>query len=310
MFKPAARDLLWLATGALLFGAVVASFTLAYDDRPAAEVLAARAAKLELVDGMRADLATASDDAQGAVIAVDEQESQALAAAARRATDALESRRKELSERLGADGREPERQRLADFSQAFDAFRSLDEELLDLAVQHTNLKAYALLYGPSARALDAFDEALAGLDPAEGSARDARVVQLALGAQVAALRIQSLLAPHVAEESDPRMDEMEARMDELGREVQRDLEALRAVPALAGSDGLRAADEAWAQFAEIKGQVMALSRENTNVRSLAISLDRKRKLVSACAEALDALRLAIAEEPVPGVTHGPAPRPR
>ena len=99
-------------------------------------------------------------------------------------------------------------------------------------------------------------------------------------------------------------------MKDLDGDVRRDLDALRAVPALAGSDGLRAADEAWAQFAEIRGQVVALSRENTNVRSLAISLDRKRKLVSACAEALDALRQAIAEEPVPGATHGPAPKPR
>jgi hypothetical protein len=308
MFKPAVRDLVWLATGAVLFGAVVVGFTLADDDRPAAEALAAKAGKLELVDRMRADLATASDDAQAAVVALNDQQARALAEAARAAQAALESRRQELTGLLAVDGSETQRQRLADVSESFAAFRTLDEELLDLAIQHTNLEAYALLYGPAAQALDALGEALAGLAAADGSA--ARSVSLALGARVAALRIQTLLAPHVAEESDARMDGLEAQMADLGGEVQRSLDALRAIPALAGSGGLGAADEAWAQFREIEGRIVALSRANTNVRSLAISLDRKRKLVSACTEALEALRQAIVEEPLPGATHGPPPRPR
>ena len=310
MFKPAVRDLVWLATGAVLFGAVVVGFTLADDDRPAAEALAAKAGKLELVDRMRADLATASDDAQAAVVALTDQQSRALAEAARAAQAALESRRQELTGMLAADGSETQRQRLADVSESFAAFRTLDEELLDLAVQHTNLEAYALLYGPAAQALDALGEALAGLAAADGAATDARSVSLALGARVAALRIQTLLAPHVAEESDAGMDRLEAQMADLGGEVQRSLDALRAIPALAGSGGLGAADEAWAQFREIEGRIVVLSRANTNVRSLAISLDRKRKLVSACTEALEALRQAIVEEPLPGATHGPPPRPR
>jgi hypothetical protein len=310
MFKPAVRDLVWLATGAVLFGAVVVGFTLADDDRPAAEALAAKAGKLELVDRMRADLATASDDAQAAVVTLTDQQAQALAEAARAAQAALESRREQLTGLLAADGGETQRQRLADLSESFAAFRTLDEELLDLAVQHTNLKAYALLYGPAAQAVDALGEALAGLAAADGSAPDARSVSLALGARVAALRIQTLLAPHVAEESDARMDRLEAQMVDLGGEVQRSLDGLRAIPALAGSGGLGAADEAWAQFREIEGRIVALSRANTNVRSLAISLDRKRKLVSACTEALEALRQAIVEEPVPGAMHGPPPRPR
>src|SRR5262245_12081452 len=226
MFKPAVRDLVWLATGAVLFGGAVVGITLAYDDRPEAEVLAAKAAKLELVDRMRADLATASDEAQGAIVAVTDQQSQALAEAARAAEAAVESRRQELSRLLDVDRSAPQRQRLADFTESFDALRTLDGELLDLAVQHTNLKAYALLYGPAAGALDALGEALAGLAAAEGAASDARAVALALGASVAAFRIQGLLAPHVAEESDARMDQLEARMEELGAEVQRSLDAL------------------------------------------------------------------------------------
>jgi len=310
MFKPALRDLLWLATGAVLFGGAVLGFTLAYDDRPAADVLAAKAGKLELVDRMRADLATASDDAQAAVVAITDQQSQALAEAARTAEAAVESRRQELSGLLGADPSAPQPQRLADFGASFDALRTLDGELLDLAVQNTNLKAYALLYGPAAQALDALGEALAGLAATDGPAADAQTVALALGARVAALRIQALLAPHVAEETDSRMDELEAQMNELEGEVERSLDALRAATPTAGSGDLAAAGEAWARFREIKGRIVALSRANTNVRSLTISLDRKRKLVSACRDALEALRQAIVEEPVPGATHGPPPRPR
>jgi len=45
----------------------------------------------------------------------------------------------------------------------------------------------------------------------------------------------------------------------------------------------------------LHAQIMALSRQNTNVRSLALSLDEKRKLVEPCEESLLALQDALAK---------------
>ncbi len=77
-----------------------------------------------------------------------------------------------------------------------------------------------------------------------------------------------------------------------------------------GDADLATAASRYARFTKIKTQILALSRENTNVRSLAISLNQKRKVMLLCQEALSALKQAILEEPMKGVTYGPPARPR
>jgi len=54
----------------------------------------------------------------------------------------------------------------------------------------------------------------------------------------------------------------------------------------------------------------ALSRENTDVRSLALSLSKKRRATVLCLEALAALQQAVLDEPIPGVSYGNLPNPR
>jgi hypothetical protein len=56
------------------------------------------------------------------------------------------------------------------------------------------------------------------------------------------------------------------------------------------------------RFMDLNAQIIALSRRNTNVRSLALSLDEKRKLTGPCEETLRALQAAISKRryPAPG----------
>jgi hypothetical protein len=103
------------------------------------------------------------------------------------------------------------------------------------------------------------------------------------------------------------MDEMEARMAADDRDVRQDLSGLEKL----GLDpDLKAAAASYSRFYELRAQILALSRENTNVRSLSISLDRKRKVMFSCRDALDLLQRAISAELVPGVDYGKPTNPR
>ena len=85
------------------------------------------------------------------------------------------------------------------------------------------------------------------------------------------------------------MTRMEARMSELVRTARRALDELR---------GPSHDAEAVAQldrFIAINQEIIKLSRRNSNVRSLALSLGRKRTVTAECEDQLRALEQAIAK---------------
>jgi hypothetical protein len=311
VMKPGMRDALWMASGAAVFLLLTLAVLHFQKEDDRAEQVAAKARRIELVDRMRAALASAAGAEKSAVLAITDEDSQTFADEARAAGKVVEEARQELGELLQRSGKDRERELLGQFSQAFADLRRVDDDVLSLAVKNTNLKAYALAYGPAADALKEMTDALTRLARASiDSPGGAKVTLLALGAEIAALRVQTMLPPHIAEESDEKMDRMEATMAKEEEDVRKDLDDLLARPELGASAELQAATSSWARFRELKVQILALSRENTNVRSLTISLDRKRKVTLVCQDALAALRQAIDEEPIQGVTYGVPAKPR
>ncbi len=177
--------------------------------------------------------------------------------------------------------------------------------MLDLAVKNTNIKAYALAFGPATQLIDDMNASLSDIVEKSANWPETRnIALLALGAEAAALRIQVLLAPHIAEETDKRMDEFEARMNEQALVVQKDLGELAASPKLSADPDLTKATTAYGKFGAIKTQILSLSRENTNVRSLTISLTQKRRVMLLCQETLATLEQVIAEEPKSSLPQG------
>jgi hypothetical protein len=69
------------------------------------------------------------------------------------------------------------------------------------------------------------------------------------------------------------------------------------------------ASSAYARFADLRAEILKLSRENTNVRSTAISLREMRKVATLCEGALDALEQAILAKPPTGTDYGRFGRP-
>jgi len=74
------------------------------------------------------------------------------------------------------------------------------------------------------------------------------------------------------------------------QEVDASLNILGELTSAAGKSALDAARAAYADFRKINSEVIRLSRENSNVRSLALSLGQKRKVTAQCDEILSALQ--------------------
>src|ERR1035441_2010245 len=309
--KPRSKDVLLMAVGAAMLLVVMLVALHFQRGQSPAEQLAFKARRVDLVERIRLSLALASEAEKSAVLAGTHEDSQKYADQARAATAEVERGCKELGEFLQAGGTANEKDLLAQFSKVFAEFQRIDSDLLVLAVKNTNLKAYGLAFGPAADALQEMNTALSRIVTKSAAAPEARnIALLAFGAQTAALRIQVLLAPHIAEESDPKMDELESRMNKDDQAVHPDLGGLAVLPMFRGDTELETAASAYAKFSKVRTQILALSRENTNVRSLAISLNEKRKVMLLCQDALAALQQAILQEHIAGVNYGPLSNPR
>jgi hypothetical protein len=99
---------------------------------------------------------------------------------------------------------------------------------------------------------------------AEASPDAERVRVASLGARVAVLHLQTLLAPHIAEASDEKMDALETRMAEDDREVRAELDRLAS---LRESDSdVRTAAASYVRFGELRSQILRLAREQASDR--------------------------------------------
>jgi hypothetical protein len=282
-----------------------------YQKQNPAEQLAFKASRVDLVSRMRLALASASEAEKSAVLAITDQNSQTFADQARTATADAEKARRELGELLKTGGTQGEKELFNQFSELFAEFQRIDNALLDLAVKNTNIKAYSLAFGPATTALNEMNAALSRLIASNsGSPEDKQVMLLAYGTEISGLRLQTLIPPHIAEESDHKMDELEALMSKEDKQIRKNLDELTALRNLNQKANLAEAISSYAAFTKIKTQILALSRENTNVKSLSISLSQKRKVMLLCQDTLNKLQRAIMEEPIAGVTYGRPARPR
>jgi hypothetical protein len=311
MIKPNRENAIWMAAGTVVLILLFLAVYHFYQKQNPAEQLAFKANRVDLVSRMRLALASASEAEKSAVLAVTDQDSQTFAGQARTATAEVEKARRELGELLKTGGTQIEKELFNQFSELLIEFQHIDNNLLDLAVKNTNIKAYGLAFGPAAAALNEMNAALSRLIALNaGSPKAKQVMHLAYGAEISGLRLQTLIPPHIAEESDQKMDELEALMSREDKQIHKNLDELNTLRNLNQKAHLAKAISSYAAFSKIKTQILALSRENTNVKSLSISLSQKRKVMLLCQDTLNKLQKAIMDEPIAGVTYGRPARPR
>jgi len=184
---------------------------------------------------------------------------------------------------------------LQEFVTRFAAYQELDSRILGLAVENTNLKAQRLSFGPAQEAADSFRDSVEAVVPLD-AAKDAwRVKALVATAVMTVREIQVLQAPHVAESDDAAMTGMEKRMATSEAAARAALSTLVPLVQPDSRARLGTATVALDTFMRLNAQIMALSRRNTNLRSLVLSLNEKEKVTGECEASLQALRDALAK---------------
>jgi hypothetical protein len=244
----------------------------------------------------------AADAANRAVMADTDEASVQSAGEAVRAKQAVEKDVATLRPVLQELKFSDEGRLLQQFVGCFADYSALDRRILDLAVENTNLKAQRLSFGPAQEAADSFQHSLETVAPAD-TARDAWRIKALVATAVAFVRqIQVLQAPHIADPDDGAMTRLEERMALSEAAARRALATLATLVPPASRTELAAATTALDRFMAVNAQIVGLSRRNTNVRSLALSLNQKPSLTTACEESLHALQDALAKHgyPSPG----------
>jgi hypothetical protein len=248
--------------------------------------------KLQLIQVMSRDLVAAAEAEKSAVMAETDEDSQAFAEQSLQASHNLEKARRELEPLL--EGKPQEAHLYQEFSRCWDQLQEIDREVLALAVQNTNLKALRLSFVPAAAALRSMEEALNHLMDVDSASPNAvQIVRLAAKAAMGALNMYTLQAPHIAESTVTRMDEMEASMRGLEAQVTDALQSLQALVDEPGKPFIEAAWAAYRDFHSINTEIVGLSRQNSNVRSYALSLGQKRKTTAQCQDVLAALQETV-----------------
>jgi hypothetical protein len=237
----------------------------------------------------------AADASNRAVMADTDEASIKFAREAEQATQAVQRDTDALRPILQGLDYAAETRLLEEFGSRFAEYRPLDRNILELAVENTNLKAQRISFGPAQEAADAFRDSLAAATPSDPAKESGRVEALVATAVADVREIQVLQAPHIAESDEAAMTRMEKRMATSEAAARSALVTLGGLVQPASRPRLAAATTALDRFIGLNGQIIALSRRNTNVRSLALSLGQKRTITAACEDSLRALQDALAK---------------
>lgn len=258
------------------------------------DIVGNMAKKTELLSGMRVNLLKSEETEKSAVMADTDEASRDFADQSRRAADFVDRDRRELEALLNRDHTDKEMKVFHEFDSCWTELRKIDREILDFAVQNTNLKAAVLSFGKGNEAIKGFERALKNLIHSSlPGDKCSRIVILASDALAAGLRIQVLHAPHIAAATDAQMDAIETEMRQEAEIAATSFKELADLLPEEDRALLTEAKAAYEDFAAVTAEVIKLSRENTNIKSFELSLGKKRKIAAQCDEILISLQEAV-----------------
>lgn len=250
--------------------------------------------KIQWVSDMRVNLNASVEAEKSAVLAETDAASQAYADRAQRLSDAVEEGRTQLGALIETEKMGREVELFQEFTVCWERFRAIDRELLPMTVLNTNLKAYGLSFDVSQQAIRRLEESIDTLVRSRAADDNACLIdRSAMQILVAAMKIHALQSPHIAESQPEKMDEIEAMMRIQHIQAMELLASLSPMTGEAGKPLVDTVHTAYTDFWRINTEIMNLSRQNSNVQSLALSLGQKRTVTTQCQDVLAALENEI-----------------
>ena len=236
---------------------------------------------------MRIDLLKSVEMEKNAVMSLTNEESLNFADQSRAASATVEQNLKILGSLIDTVPLQDEKKLVGEFANCWTELGKLDQVILESAVQNTNLKAASLSKEKGTASLQHFEQALEKIAPSfVGTANDGRGVRLICQAMTAALKMYTLHSPHIAEANDAIMSQIEMQMKTEENKASNALDELAGMTGEENRDSQVQAKIAFADFLAVTAKVIELSRQNSNIKSLELSLGKKRTISAQCDEIL------------------------
>jgi hypothetical protein len=248
-----------------------------------------------LASELHVQFTNASEASQRAVLADTDDASAAAAEEARRARGLVGREMEALEGILQSLGYADDIRALNSFKERFGEYQRLDDEILELAVENTNVKAQRLSFGSGREAAEVVRASLNAVVRSAPSRDRWHIEALAARARGAVLEIQALQAPHIAEATDAQMTKLEGEMTAAAESARQSIEELKVTAGASAAPHIAAAATGLDRFLAINTEIIRLSRRNTDVRSLALSLGKKRTVTAQTEDGLRALEQALAK---------------
>jgi hypothetical protein len=253
--------------------------------------------KINLLSTMRIHLLEAIEAEKNAVLAITDEASEAFAAQARQASDNVEVSREEMGSIIQQHKLPRETELIEKFNACWLQFRQLDDTILNLAIQNTNLKAQQLSSTQVAREIARFEERLNRLmlrNSNDGHRNE--IVTRAYEALTASLKIFALQKTHIEELEDLEMDKLEQNIKSYDESARKALGALRTIDGLGDNEDLKNAEGSYDQFMSLTAEVLKLSRMNSNLTSAAQTMGKQRLISAQCQADLANLQETVQAE--------------
>jgi hypothetical protein len=254
--------------------------------------------KLALLADMRVNLVRSVEKEKSAVMALNDENSAGFAEQSKAAARAVTRDLKTLETIASKSGTDKEKELVGKFSKSWQEVQLIDTDLLESAMQNTNVKAVSLSNTIGTELLHKIDDNLARLTAkVTPAARKTPMEIIAVNTGLTVRNIALFQSRHIDAATDADKNKLEASIRAEQEKVNAALKTLDKMTARKSRVYIREAMTDFSEFMRVNDEIVRLSRLNTNRKTAALSLGKKRMAEAECDRTLEALQKLATAKP-------------